>query len=77
MGVKRLITNNNIDDKLRVDAFITFTYPDTTIFGTKQAMELGFTLKVFVINVGSCFEFYKNMFGKEKVLYKLINLLKR
>ncbi len=50
-----------------VDAFLSFTYPDESILVTKQSIELGFNPKAFVVDVGANFEFYKNMFGADKV----------
>ncbi len=67
MGAKDLSAVIKEANKLDVDAFITFTYPDTTILVTKQAIELGYNPRAFVTDVGSCFEFYKDMFGKDKV----------
>ncbi len=50
-----------------VDAFIAYTYPNGSILITKQAKELDYNPKMFVVGAGSCFEAYKNAIGEEVV----------
>ncbi|MBN1410333.1 MAG: amino acid ABC transporter substrate-binding protein [Spirochaetales bacterium] len=48
---------------LNVDAFLCFAYPDENIVATKQAIELGFNPKVFLLGPGVNFEFFPGIFG--------------
>jgi len=48
---------------LEVDAFCSFTYPPDSMLVTAQAIELGFNPKVFEVNVGPCFAWYRDIFG--------------
>ncbi len=50
-----------------VDAFLSFTYPDTCILATTQSMEIGFNPDVFLLGPGGNFAFYKDLFGADVV----------
>ncbi len=52
---------------LDVDAFVVHGYPDETMLGTSQAMELGINFKALRFNVGPCFTFYRDAFGVKAV----------
>jgi branched-chain amino acid transport system substrate-binding protein len=52
---------------LNVDAFCSFTYPDTGFLVTGQAIELDFNPKAIVFGPGGNFAVYKKIFGEAVV----------
>ena len=48
---------------LDVDAFCSFTYPDTCFLVTGQALELGYNPKAFLLGPGGNFEVMRAIFG--------------
>ena len=53
--------------KLKVDAFCAFVYPDTCFLSTGQAQALGINFKAFLLGPGGNFEVYRKIFG-DKVI---------
>ncbi|MBN2402793.1 MAG: amino acid ABC transporter substrate-binding protein [Spirochaetes bacterium] len=50
-----------------VDAFLGFLYPDEAFLVTGQAMEVGFSPKVFFLTVGPCMSPYRDVFGAKGI----------
>ncbi|MBW2066259.1 MAG: amino acid ABC transporter substrate-binding protein [Deltaproteobacteria bacterium] len=53
--------------KLNVDAFCSFTYPDTGFLVTGTAQAIGYNPKAFLLGPGGNFAVYKKIFGKDVV----------
>jgi branched-chain amino acid transport system substrate-binding protein len=52
---------------LEVDAYLSFTYPDTNFLTTGQMMELGINFNAILFGPGANFEVYKTIFGAEVI----------
>ncbi|MBW1998708.1 MAG: amino acid ABC transporter substrate-binding protein [Deltaproteobacteria bacterium] len=53
--------------KLNVDAFCSFTYPDTGFLVTGTAQAIGYNPKAFLLGPGGNFAVYKKIFGEDVV----------
>lgn len=47
----------------KVDAFLAFTYPDQGFLAVRQAREIGFNPKVFLIGPGGSYSIFPELFG--------------
>jgi len=52
---------------LNVDAFVSFTYPDTCFLATGTAQAIGYNPKAFLLGPGGNFEVYKKIFGADVI----------
>ena len=52
---------------LNVDAYVSFTYPDTCFLTTGTAQAIGYNPKAFLLGPGGNFQVYQKIFGKEVI----------
>ncbi len=53
--------------RLNVDAYVSFTYPDTCFLTTGTAQAIGYNPKAFLLGPGGNFEIYKKIFGPDVI----------
>ena len=66
-GIKDLSPMLKEAKSLGVDALVVHGYPDATMLGTGQMLELGINFNAVHFNVGPCFTFYRDTFGVDTV----------
>jgi len=67
LGIKDLSPVLKKAKGLKVDVFYCASYPAENYLATKQAIELDFNPKVFAMNVGGCWNSFRDMFGANVV----------